>query len=75
MTYSSSAAGLLRAIARAPSPELDIPLVTCPDCAKRRPMTIRKVVPHMRASEGAEVEYACATCGKTERRSVKPISE
>jgi hypothetical protein len=38
-------------------------------------MTIRKVVPHMRASEGAEVEYACATCGKTERRSVKPISE
>jgi hypothetical protein len=75
MTSSSTAAGLFRAIARRPSPELDIPLVTCPDCEKRRPMTIKKVVPHMRSSERAEVEYGCTECGATMRRTVKPFSE
>jgi hypothetical protein len=75
MTHSAATAGLFRSMARTPSPELDIPLVTCPVCEKRRPMTIKSIVPRMRASDGADVEYLCAACGATHRQAVKPISE
>jgi DNA-directed RNA polymerase subunit RPC12/RpoP len=27
----------------------------------------------MRKSDGAEVEYRCATCGMTERKRVEPV--
>ena len=74
MTRTSAAAGLLRSMARTPPPQLDIPLVTCPACEKRRPMTIKRVVPHLRASHGANVEFGCASCGAAERRTVRPIS-
>jgi RNase P subunit RPR2 len=60
-------------MAKPSSPHLDIPLVTCPDCEKRRPMTIKSV--RVRSGEGTEVEYACSACGTTERRIVRPISE
>jgi hypothetical protein len=73
MTHSSAAAGLFGSIARKPQPELDIPIVTCPSCEKRRPMTIKRIVPHMRKGDGAKVEFRCATCGMTERRTVKPV--
>ena len=75
MTRTSAAAGLLRSMARTPPIELDIPLVTCPVCEKRRPMTIRKVLPHLRAGNGAVVEFGCASCGATERRTARPIFE
>jgi hypothetical protein len=73
MTDSSASTGLFRSMARASSPVLDIPLVTCPICEKRRPMTIRRISHRMRTSDGAEVEYQCAVCGEVERRSVKPV--
>jgi hypothetical protein len=72
MTYSFEPTGLFGAMARAPSPELDIPLLTCPVCEKRRPMTIKRISPRIRTSEGAKVEYQCAVCGEIERRIVKP---
>lgn len=75
MTQRSTETGLLRAFAGTPSPELDIPLLTCPKCEKRRPMTIKRVVPRMRASEGAGVEYRCSSCGATEHRTVKAFLE
>lgn len=75
MTHAPAATDLFRRMARTSSPELDIPLVTCPVCEKRRPMTIKAIVPHMRASEGAEVEYSCTVCGAAERKTVKPVSE
>jgi hypothetical protein len=73
MTSSMATAGLFRSMARRPQPEFDIPIVTCPRCEKRRPMTIKRIVPHMRKSDGAEVEYRCATCGMTERKRVEPV--
>jgi hypothetical protein len=73
MTDSSAPTGLFRAMARAPSPELDIPLLSCPVCEKRRPMTIKSVSPRLRTSAGARVEYQCVMCGEIERRIAKPV--
>jgi hypothetical protein len=69
---SAAAAGLFGSMPRRPGPVLDIPIVLCPACEKRRPMTIRRITPHMRARDGSEVEYGCATCGASERKTVKP---
>lgn len=67
-----SATRLFRAVPAKSAPELDIPILFCPDCKKRRPMTIKTIVPYLRMRDGAEVQYVCATCGASERLTVKP---
>ena len=67
-----SSTRLFRAMPAKSAPELDIPIVFCPDCKKHRPMTIKTIVPYLRMRDGAEVQYACATCGASERLTVKP---
>lgn len=54
------------------APILDIPIVVCPACEKRCPMTIKSISPRMRMRDGAVVEYFCATCGVSQRKTVKP---
>ena len=74
MTIPSAAAtSLLRSMPRKPAPALDIPIVLCPVCEKRRPMTIKAIVPHLRMRDGADVEFRCMACGALERKTVKPI--
>jgi hypothetical protein len=69
---SAAAARLFQALPSSPTTLLDIPIVVCPACEKRRPMTIKSITPHMRQRNGAEVEYSCAECGARERKTVKP---
>lgn len=68
----AAATGLFRAMPAKSVPELDIPIVFCPDCTKRRPMTIKTIVPYLRMRDSADVEYVCVTCGASERLTVKP---
>jgi hypothetical protein len=57
-------------MAQKPSGDLDIPIISCPVCVKRRPLTIKTIVPRMRAGGGARVAYLCFGCGATEHRTV-----
>lgn len=73
MTNASAATSrLFGSIPKRQIPALDVPIVLCPACEKRRPMTIRRINPHLRGRDGSDVEYGCATCGVSERRTVKP---
>jgi hypothetical protein len=69
---NASAARLFGSMPKQSTPAFDIPILLCPACEKRRPMTIKSVAQHLRARDGAEIEYRCATCGAFERKTIKP---
>jgi hypothetical protein len=72
MISSAAAVGLFRSMPKKPARALEIPIVVCPVCEKRQPMTIKSISPHLRTRDGVDVEFSCATCGALERKNVKP---
>lgn len=74
MISSAAAAGRARSMPEEPAPGLDVPIVVCPVCEKRRPMTIKSITPHLRVRDGVDVEYRCTMCGASERKAVKPAN-